>query len=158
VGRARTDRGLEDLVAGPLLSDGDYRDLADFRYALRIFVRFSEQQARAEGVTPQQHLLLLAVRGHPSYPDVTIGDVAERLQLRHHSVSRLIERSVQRGLVQRREDPADRRRVLVSLTNEGQRVLDSLTRANRRELHVLEDVLFRESLRQAVHAYNSGQD
>ena len=75
-----------------LLGDTDYRDHADFRYAIRRFLRHSEKQARACGITPQQHMLLLIVRGHPSYPAVSIGEIAERLQLRHHSGSLLVER------------------------------------------------------------------
>jgi DNA-binding MarR family transcriptional regulator len=128
----------------------DYRDLADFRYALRLFLRFSEQQARACGISPQQHQLLLAVRGHTHYPHVTIGDIAHRLQVRHHSASRLVERGVQRGLLQRKEDVRDRRRALVSLTEEGERLLARITEANRQELRSLEEALFRDSLRQML--------
>ena len=139
----------------PPVHESDFRDLSDFRYALRLFLRFSEEHARAVGITPQQHLLLLAVRGHASYPEVTIADVAERLQVRHHSASRLVERSVQRGLLDRRVDPDDRRKVRVSLTEEGERILTEMTRANKRELRSLESALFRDSLRLALHAYNS---
>jgi DNA-binding MarR family transcriptional regulator len=137
--------------------DRDFRDLADFRYAIRLFLRFSEDQARAAGITPQQHMLLLVVRGHASYPDVTIGDVAERMQVRHHSASRLVERGVQRGLLERRVDSVDRRKALVSLTAEGLRMLRDITEANKRELRSLEDALFRDSLLAALHAYNSSQ-
>lgn len=141
----------------PPLRDRDFRDLADFRYAIRLFLRYAEERARASGITPQQHILLLAVRGHGSYPNISIGDVAERLQVRHHSASRLVERCVQRGLLERRADAADRRKAIVSLTTEGQRILDDITRANRRELRSLESALFRDSLRLALHAYNSAQ-
>lgn len=134
-------------------SDADYRDQADFRRALRRFLHFSEEQARAAGITPQQHLLLLIVRGHPSYPGVSIGEVAEALQVRHHSASVLVDRGVQRGLLHRVEDPDDRRRALVSLTDEGQRILDRITAANRRELGALEGALFRDSFREALRAY-----
>lgn len=134
-------------------SDSDYRDQADFRCALRRFLHFSEEQARAAGITPQQHLLLLVARGHPSYPEVTIGEIAEALQVRHHSASLLVDRSVKRGLLIRREDPVDRRRALVRLTDEGQRMLDTITQANRRQLGTLEGALFRGSLRQALQAY-----
>jgi DNA-binding MarR family transcriptional regulator len=101
--------------------------------------------------------LLLVVRGHASYPDVTIGDVAERMQVRHHSASRLVERGVQRGLLERRVDSVDRRKALVSLTTEGLRMLRDITEANKRELRSLEDALFRDSLLAALHAYNSSQ-
>jgi DNA-binding MarR family transcriptional regulator len=135
-----------------LLGDTDYRDHADFRYAIRRFLRYSEQQARACGITPQQHLLLLIVRGHPSYPAVSIGEIAERLQLRHHSASLLVERGVQRGLLRREKDGVDRRRALVSLTDEGARILARITQANKQELKALDDALFRlrDSLRRAL--------
>lgn len=123
----------------------DYEDQADFRYALRCFVRFSELQARREGITPQQHLLLLMIRGHPAYPEVSIGEVAERLQIKHHSASLLVDRSLQRGLIRRDQDAHDRRRALVSLTTAGQEMLDRITLANRGELGSLEDKLFRRS-------------
>jgi DNA-binding MarR family transcriptional regulator len=137
-----------------LLSDIDYRDHADFRYAIRRFLRYSEKQARACGITPQQHLLLLVVRGHPSYPAVSIGEIAERLQLRHHSASLLVERGVQRGLLTRQKDAGDRRRALVALTAEGERKLACITQANRQELKALDDALFRirGSLRRALRS------
>lgn len=133
------------------LSDEDYHRQAEFRHALRRFLHFSEKQAAAEGITPQQHLLLLMVRGHPRYPTVSIGDVADRLQIRHHSASLLVERCVQRGLLTRREDPDDRRKALVGLTDEGFRVLERITLRNRRELRIVGDELFgvRESLLRA---------
>jgi DNA-binding MarR family transcriptional regulator len=115
-------------------TDQDYRAHAAFRYALRQFLRISERHARAAGITPQQHLLLLAVRGHPSYPRVTITEIAEYLQSRHNGASLLIERAVQRDLLVRDEDPSDGRRTLVSLTRKGARVLDQITIANRTEL------------------------
>jgi DNA-binding MarR family transcriptional regulator len=136
-----------------MLTDSDFRDQADFRAALRRFLRFSEEQSRVFGITPQQHLLLLAVRGHSHYPGVSIGDVAEALQIRHHSASLLVDRCVRRGLLSRREDPADRRRALVALTDEGQSVLDDITRANRRQLQSLKAQLFRETLWQAIVSY-----
>ena len=131
-------------VAGNL-TDQDFQDQAQFRYGLRQFLRFSEVQARRAGVTPQQHLLLLLVRGHPSYPRVTIGDVAERLQVKHHSASLLIERTVQRGLLTKVADEADRRRNLVSLTAEGEGVLECITLANREELGALDKQIFKAS-------------
>lgn len=153
------NRSQTDRAAGNISAPGnDYRDQADFRYAVRVFLRFSEEQARAAGISPQQHQLLLAVRGHMDYPEVTIGDVAERLQVRHHSASRLVERAVQRGLLNRREDPVDRRRALVSLTDEGERLLAQITDANRRELWSLEGALFRDSFREALRAYNSSRN
>lgn len=140
-------------------ADSEYQDLADFRCALRTFLSFSEKQARTEGITPQQHLLLLLVRGHRSFPGVNIGELAGSLQVRHHSASLLVDRCVKRGLVDRREDPTDRRRALVSLTATGQEILDRIIVANRREMGNLEESLFRESLISALrdHSDSHGQ-
>src|SRR5579884_3756273 len=115
----------------PPLMESDYRDQADFRCAIRCFLRFSEEQARHAGITPQQHLLLLVVRGHRSYPRVTVGDLANALQIRQSSASLLVDRCVKRGLIDRREDPEDRRRVVLTLTKMGQAILDAITYANR---------------------------
>ncbi len=132
--------------------DMEYRDQADFRCALRRFLHFSEEQARLAGITPQQHLLLLIARGHRSYPGVSIGEVAGGLQISHHGASLLVDRSVKRGLLDRREDLEDRRRALVSLTERGQQILDQITEANRRELGSLDSALFRNSLHQGLQA------
>ena len=142
-------------AGGPGLTDVDFRDQADFRAAIRRFMHFSEEQARNLGVTPQQHLLLLAVRGHADYPRVTIGAVAEALQIRHHSASLLVDRCVKRGLIERREDPTDRRRALLSLLPEGTRILRIITHANRREIRSLKGALFRDSLVQALESYEA---
>lgn len=134
-------------------SETDYRDQADFRYAIRNFLRFSELQAREAGITPNQHLLLLLVRGHPSYPHVAIGEIAERLQINQSGASLLVERCVKRGLITRQEDPQDRRRAILALTAEGQQILDDVTEANRQEMGILEGSLFRDSLRDALARY-----
>lgn len=112
-------------------SESEYRNLSEFRRRLRIFLRFSEEQARTNGITPQQHLVLAVTRGHPDYPQVAIGALAEALQLRQSSTSLLVDRCVKRGLLNRQEDPRDRRRVVVWLTDEGQQILDRITTANR---------------------------
>ncbi|HVA90281.1 MAG TPA: MarR family transcriptional regulator [Chloroflexota bacterium] len=132
---------MKDLGANgeaEVLGDEAFQVHADFRYVIRRFLRFSEDQSRLAGITPQQHLLLLAVRGHPAFPAITIKDVAHRLQLRHHSTSLLVDRAVKRGLVARGGDPTDRRRVIVGLTDEGRRILELVTRANRAELRALD--------------------
>jgi len=136
------------------LSDVDYRDQADFRCALRIFLRFSEEQARRLGITPQQHFMLLVIRGHRSYPGVSIGEVADSLQIRHHAASLLVDRAVRRKLLIREEDPNDRRRALVTLTSDGQDLLDRITLANRSELGSLDTMLFRRSFIEALRASN----
>jgi DNA-binding MarR family transcriptional regulator len=130
--------------------DSDYQSQAAFRHALRRFLHFSEEQARAHGITPQQHIALLSIRGQKTYPRVTVGDVAQAMQMRHHSASLLIDRCVKRGLLDRQEDPDDRRRVMLSLTDEGQQVLDEITRANRKELHALDMDVFQRVVRDAV--------
>lgn len=143
-----------DTAHPHVLTTEDYSDHAEFRYAIRRFVRFSEQQARTLGLTPQQHLLLLSVRGHPAYPAISITDIAERLQIRHHSASLLVERSVKNGWLNREKDPTDRRRVMVSLTSKGEDALSRITQANRHELRSLDDALgrIRGSLRRALRA------
>src|SRR4051794_8698263 len=111
------------------LTDTEYQVLARFRAALRLFLRFSEDEARAAGVTPNQHQLLLAIRGAAEPP--TIGDVAFALQLRHHSTVELIDRAVESDLVARETDSNDRRRQRLALTRRGERVLASLSAAHR---------------------------
>jgi DNA-binding MarR family transcriptional regulator len=115
------------------LADADYRALARFRFALRVFLRFSEDAARDAGVTPNQHQLLLAVRGFPDgAPSIT--DIAEWLQLRHHSAVELVDRAVEAGLVVRETDATDRRRQRLALTPHGATVLAQLSVAHRDEL------------------------
>jgi DNA-binding MarR family transcriptional regulator len=117
------------------LSDRDYRALARFRYALRVFLRFSGQAARHAGLAPNQHQLLLAIRGWDG-PNAgpTIGDVAQQLQLQHHSVVELVNRAVMADLVTRRPDPDDRRRQRLALTDHGARHIATLSAAHRDEL------------------------
>jgi DNA-binding MarR family transcriptional regulator len=122
-----------------VLRDRDYRTLATFRHALRVFLRFSEDAARSEGLTPNQHQLLLAIRGFPEPDAPTITDAAELLQLQHHSVVELVDRAVDAGLVTRRVDPNDRRRQRLALTAKGSRKLARLTSAHREELRRFRD-------------------
>jgi DNA-binding MarR family transcriptional regulator len=104
------------------------RELAQFRYALRKFLRFSELAARRCGVTPQQHQLMLGIHGFTGRGAATISELAEFLQERHHSVVGLVERAVQSGLVLRTQDATDRRVVNVTLTAGGRKKLLQLTR------------------------------
>ena len=115
----------------------DYRALAEFRYQLRRFLHFSEQKARAIGLEPQQHQLLLAVKGMPKNTKATIGEIAERLQLQHHSTVELVDRLVERGLVERRRDDEDHRRVIVYLTDGGEEVLRQLSETHLTELRTI---------------------
>jgi DNA-binding MarR family transcriptional regulator len=107
--------------------------LARFRFALRVFQRFSENAARAAGITPSQHQLLLAVRGFPDGAPA-ISDVAQWLQLRHHSTVELIDRAVDAGLLSRTTDADDRRRQRLALTPTGAARLATLSAAHREEL------------------------
>jgi DNA-binding MarR family transcriptional regulator len=116
------------------LSPGDYRTLARFRHALRVFQRFSEDAARAAGLTPAQHQLLLAVAGHDGDGPPSVGDVADRLQLKAHSAGELVGRAVANGYLTRTPDPSDHRRILLALTGDGARVLARLSAQHRDEL------------------------
>jgi DNA-binding MarR family transcriptional regulator len=109
------------------------RDLARFRYALRKFLRFSENAARQCGVTPQQHQLMLGVAGFTGRGSATVSELAEFLQERHHSVVGLVERAVQNGLVRRTQDREDRRVVIVSLTRRGDEILAKLAKLHQEE-------------------------
>jgi len=112
----------------------DYRALAEFRYQIRKFLTFSQQAARAAGIDPQQHQLLLAIRGLPEQIKPSIRAMAERLQIRHHSAVELIDRSVAHGLVERRRDGVDRRQVTIHLTAKGEKLLAELSVHHRDEL------------------------
>ena len=116
------------------LTEEDYRTLLDLRTRLRGFLRWSEAQARAAGLTPSQHQLLLAVRGHADPRGPTIGEIADYLFLRHHSAVGLVDRADRAGLVRRVEDPADRRVVRVALTPAGVKALRGLSRLHLEEL------------------------
>ena len=119
------------------LSDADYEDLLALRTGLRRFLRWSEQQAEATGLTPAQHQLLLAVRGHPDRRGPTIGEVADYLLLRHHSAVGLVDRAEEAGLVTRSRDAEDQRVVRLQLTAEGEEHLEALSAAHMEELHRL---------------------
>lgn len=116
------------------LSDAEYQTLAQFRYALRRFLRFSEDSARDAGITPTQHQLLLAIRGCPDGQPAPLAALAEMLQVRLHSVVELVDRAVANGLVERAVDPADHRRALASLTSVGDTHLEKLAVLHRDEL------------------------
>jgi DNA-binding MarR family transcriptional regulator len=110
------------------------QDLAWFRYNLRRFLRFSEKAARACGVTPQQHQLMLGVAGFTGEPAVTISELAEFLQERNNSVVGLVERAAENGLVRRTSGPTDRRQVVVSLTSRGEAILARLSALHHQEV------------------------
>ena len=116
------------------ISLADYRALAEFRYQIRRILRLSEDAAYAADLEPQQHQLLLAIKGLPEGRKATVGELAERLQLRHHSTVELVDRLAKRGLVERRHDEEDQRKVLLSLTPQGEVILRSLSRHMLAEL------------------------
>jgi DNA-binding MarR family transcriptional regulator len=119
------------------LTQQDYERLLAFRTGLRRFLTWSGQQAEAAGITPAQHQLLLAIRGHPDPRGPTIGDIAGYLLVRHHSAVELIDRAVSAGLVVRQGDTEDARTVRVSLTSLGAKRLERLTTSHLEELNRL---------------------
>jgi len=119
----------------------DYQALAELRYQIRRFLRFSEQAARSAGVEPQQYQLLLALKGLPEARKPTIGELAERLQLQHNSTVELINRLVERGLVERQRDESDQRHAIISLTFQGEHLLRHLARSHQTELQVIGPML-----------------
>lgn len=116
------------------LTKHDFEILADFRYQIRKFVRFSEQVSRQHGITPRQYLLLLHVKGYPGRDWATVGELAERLQAKHHGVVALVSRCEKQGFVERRRSSEDRRRIEIHLLDNGERVLEKLARLHRAEL------------------------
>jgi DNA-binding MarR family transcriptional regulator len=131
--RAPTSDGTGDSVP----DDGDYGRLLELRTGLRQFLHWSGQQATAVGITPAQHQLLLAIRGRADGAAPTIGDVAQALLLRHHSVVGLVDRAVDAGLVVRHVDPTDHRVVRLGLTALGARRLRQLSGVHLEELRRL---------------------
>jgi len=119
------------------LSDADYQQLLEFRDGLRRFLHWSEQQATTAGLTPAQHQLLLAIRGHAGGKAPTVGDVAEHLQLRHHSAVGLVDRAEEAGFVKRWSDRDDQRVVRLALTPLGRRRLERLAALHLEELRRL---------------------
>ncbi len=115
----------------------EYVALAGFRYALREFLKFSEDAAQSVGLTPQQHQALLSIMGFAGRDFVTIGELAERLQIRHHSAVGLVDRLVAQDLARRRHGEEDHRQVLVELTAHGLETLRALSAAHHQELSQL---------------------
>jgi DNA-binding MarR family transcriptional regulator len=116
------------------LDQSDFEHLLELRTGLRRFLRWSEQQAEAAGLTPAQHQLLLAVKGHPDPAGPTIGEIADYLVLRHHSAVGLVDRAVRDGLVKRNPDPNSKSVVRVTLRPAGAAKLDALTEASVEEI------------------------
>ena len=119
------------------LSKAEYEMMAEFRYALRRFLRFSEEGIKQEGLTPRQYQALLAIKGFPGRERVTVGEFAERLQILHNSAVGLVDRLAALGLLAREQADGDRRQVLLSLTADGAALLERLAVTHREELRRL---------------------
>jgi DNA-binding MarR family transcriptional regulator len=116
------------------LKPSDYAALAEFRYQIRRFLHFSEQAARRAAVEPQHHQLMLAIRGAGNSNGSRIADLAERMQIQHHSAVELVTRLEEKDLIQRNRSDEDRREVYVRLSPHGEQVLRELTLHHREEL------------------------
>jgi DNA-binding MarR family transcriptional regulator len=123
------------------LSKKEFEDLSDFRYALRRFLRFSEDSATAEGLTPLQYQLLLQIKGERRRDWALVGELAERLQMHQHGAVALVSRCERAGLVRRVRNRDDRRRVQIHLTADGDRAVRRIAARNRPELTSLTRML-----------------
>jgi DNA-binding MarR family transcriptional regulator len=132
------------------IPDAGYRQLAEFRRCIRKFLHFSEEVARAKGMEPQQHQLLLAIKGLPKDARPTIAALSRQLYLRHHSTVELVNRLEERGAVKRRHSTEDRRQVLVEITRQGEDLLHQLSLLHWEELRVSGPALS-EALHAVVH-------
>src|SRR3954453_4828937 len=141
VGAGHQSAAEEPIEAREPLSKDDFEALARFRFGIRRYLRFSEETVRSHGVTPQQYQLMLALKGFPGRDWAVVRELADRLQLRHHSVVELVSRAQSEGYVARAADPDDARAVRVSLTDEGERLLGRLRALHRDELRRMNSIL-----------------
>ena len=125
------------------MTSAEFRALAEFRYRIRLFLSGSEDAARAAGLESQQYLFLLALRGLPVAREASIQELAERMQLRHHSVVELVDRLERRSLLRRERSRDDRRRVIVHLTPRGEKIITRLARQRIAELRTAAPTLVR---------------
>lgn len=123
------------------IKPADYVALAEFRYLLRCFLEFSETEAKRVGLAPQQHQAILAIKGFGATEPVSIGTLAERLRIRHHTAVELVNRLVDGGLVQRSQDPNDHRRARLTLTSSAEERLAKLSAVHLDELSRIEPML-----------------
>jgi len=148
------------------MRQNDYRVLAEFRYEIRRFMNFSECAARKAGIEPHQHQALLVLKGLPAFQIATVGVLAERLQIRHHSAVALADRLESKGLIRRSRGQADRREILLGLTLRGEKLLRELTLSHRTELRMvgpklvesLESVVARQRRGRASHTFPPTSD
>lgn len=133
---------INRMAASRKQQEIDYAALADFRYEIRRFLNFSQKAAREAGIEPHQHQALLAIKGRPEF-DTTVGVLAERMQIRHHSAVELSRRLEVRGWIRRSRNCRDRREVQLRLTPRADRLLVTLSLAHRNELRTAEPRLIR---------------
>ncbi|WP_019875939.1 MarR family winged helix-turn-helix transcriptional regulator [Sporichthya polymorpha] len=133
--------GSQTLTTSEPLTKSDFEALARFRFGIRRYLRFSEDIVRTLGLTPQQYQLLLAIKGFPDRDWALVHELADRLQLRHHSVVELINRAQAQDLVVRQPHPDDNRAVRVVLTPHGEQVLSRLASLHRDQLKRMGDAL-----------------
>jgi DNA-binding MarR family transcriptional regulator len=129
------------------VTQADYQSLAELRYQIRRFVHFSEQAAHAAGIEPRQHQLMLALKGLPGRTRPRIRDLADRLQIQHHSTVELVNRLAAGGYVRRHRMKEDRREVWLSLTKKGENVLRELSWHHQEELRLRGPALIAALLR-----------
>jgi DNA-binding MarR family transcriptional regulator len=132
------------------LTLADYQALAEFRYQIRKFLHFSEQAVKTGGLERGQYQLLLAIKGMPDGIRPRVRELADRMQIRHHSTVELINRLESRGYVRRERAQDDRREVLLALTSKGERVLAELALHHHNELRTAAPTLV-TALRRLMH-------
>lgn len=130
-----------DTIMGSALSVSDYRSLAELRYQIRRYLKFSAQAAHEARLEPKQHQLLLAIKGLPAGRRPLIGELSERMQIRHHSTVELVNRLAAHGYVERQRGIEDRREVVVALAPKGERVLQELSLDHSAELRTQGPIL-----------------
>ena len=116
------------------ITKAEYENLAAFRYSLRKFLHFSEEAAQSAGLTPQQHQALLSIKGFPGRDRITVKELAEQMQIRHHSAVGLVDRLVAQDLISREHSQADRREVNLMVTGKGLAILEQLSSIHKEEL------------------------
>lgn len=126
---------------GAEITQADYHALSQFRYLIRCFLEFSQNAAKAVGLQPRHHQALLAIKGFPGGGPVSVGDLAERLRIRHHSAVELVDRLSEAGLVERRHAEEDQRKVMLILTERAEALLAELSAAHLDELSRVEPML-----------------
>ena len=144
------------LPSEPVLDKQTYELLAELRYRIREFLVFSDSVARGAGLEPQQHQLMLAVKGYPGGSEgPTVGYLAERLKIKHHSAVELVDRMSGRGMIRRRPARTDRRQVVIELTDDAEELLVKLSLQHLEELHAMGPKLI-VSLREVVGEHGDG--